>query len=1138
MAGHEAPQTPSSSPQSMPAPLTSAWLKAHFDPLPFPARMSALARYARALTSVAYTTLHRVLDTGEADDRHTALFLAVARRDLPTIAAALSDPLLRRRALSAAIRLPVPEEALEQLALSEIRATRRETYRVLRLSGRTVLAGHLLPKVYEHYGSSDAALLLPACPPATVADWIARLDPPPGVLNALARTAPLAVATLLASRNQSQERNAGYAFARQHRAVASLAAERDPEAGLVLLERARALLTARAARSLLRHPDRVLAVLRAAAPDADGLLPELALPAGPLLPSVRRAVRALSLADRKDLARLCPAERPRARFPERREVAPDGLLALLPAPERRRLTEERAERSNSVRSLPVTTLAALEPSDRAELVLPWVERWSGRGRTVSHLAVALPLATGEPLLREIAGQHRIHQRLMGWPSLLACAELEGDAVEFARVAVDCERAWHDQEEVRHHTLRQLAGAPPRLLAALPERVLRDATLTTVQSADSKGRTLAAAEELLRRTAENVATHGAWERAAYVVELLCQVVADPRRHGPVAPLHMSQEEAQAIWTLLAPTVTARPGTGVHLAELFAPHLTALPELDALTRGTALGHDDPHVAARAAQAWVAPASVREARCAELVTLDASFAAVPVVLETVATRRTDLLDTVLTAAQEGLSGRVRPQAEAWVPRLPHGVTRRWLPAQQRRWNAHHARVAVDDAVPLRIRADAAARLRDPALMASLADDAPQPVAAAALGALGDLFEPGSTDVPSGNTSLLDLLLRHAATGGVRGRAAMGAVRRLLEAVPDQHAVALLAPVARAVDTPVGTRKEAARGLAALPGAEAQDALLAAWDAPHQHRDVRAALAQGLLAAIDRPEVAERLARCVDDPALREAVILADRGRVRLSLAGPYRNFLTRLIREGDAATVTDVCRALPGWLTADAEEAMRAVAEVAVDEHRTRREWEAALCQLVRFPSGPHASGVLKAVFRQLRERAAGTDPRERADALRRLVALCDVARIGRGATVTLRIADSLARTLESAGLRHQAALLTWDTALVATGLGRHDAQRWRRLVDLLEERPGRLAAAQCERYLNLSRPRAREALLGAVRMLRERGTPGTGVVALELVRAGGVNSSWDAVWRDELAALRDHQDHDTAMAALLVDPETGC
>jgi hypothetical protein len=73
MAGHEASRTPSRQPETPPAPLTPAWLRAHFDPLPFPARMSALARYARTLTPHAYETLYRALDAGDSDERHTAL---------------------------------------------------------------------------------------------------------------------------------------------------------------------------------------------------------------------------------------------------------------------------------------------------------------------------------------------------------------------------------------------------------------------------------------------------------------------------------------------------------------------------------------------------------------------------------------------------------------------------------------------------------------------------------------------------------------------------------------------------------------------------------------------------------------------------------------------------------------------------------------------------------------------------------------------------------------------------------------------------------------------------------------------------------------------------------------------------------
>ncbi|MFG2500574.1 hypothetical protein ACGFSB_20455 [Streptomyces sp. NPDC048441] len=1135
MAAYDASQTPSSQSQTAPAPLTAAWLKAHFDPLPFPARMSALARYVRGLTPAAYRTLRSALAAGSADERHTALFLAVTRRDLAVVAAALTDPLLRRRALSAAIRLPVPDEALGQLALSDIGAVRHETYRVLRLSHRRILAARLLPEVHERFGAQDASQLLPACPAGTVGEWLPRLDPPPGVLNALARTAPRAVAELLATRSQSKEASRDrYRFTSRNRAVASLAAGREPEAGLLLLTRAPDLLSARAARSLLHHPARVLEILRAAPPGQDGNPCELRLPAGTLPPATLRALRELPPTDLVDLARRCPVTQPRHHGPGRHDVEPDNLLALLPAPERRRLVEERTARRRSVRSLPAAVLTALEPADRAEIVMTWVERWSRQEWTSSRLAVALPLALGEPLLRDMAGRHRVHQRLAAWPALLACAELEGDPDDFARIAVDCERAWHDQEEVRRATLQQLAGAPPHLLAALPDRVLRDAALTTVQSRDSTTRTLAAAEQLLRRGAESAAGTGRPSRAAFAIELLCHVVSDLRSHKPVPPLRIGEEAARAIWSVVSAGTRARPDLHTTIAELLAPHLTALPELDALVRHIALESDDPDVVARAAAAWVSPSAMRERRSAELVGRDASFAAVPIILRTVATRRTDLLDSVLLAAQEGLTGRVRPRATAWAPGLHTGVIGRWLPDQRRAWDEHHARVAADELAPLRTRADAATQLRDPALLTTLAETAPQPVAAAALGALGDVLTAPHDGAQPTTDPLVGTLLRHAATGGVRGRAAMASARRLLEAVPDSQAVALLAPAACAPDAPVGSRKEAVRALGALTGGAAFDALVAAWDAPRQHRDVRAVVARFLLAAIDRPAIADRLARAADEPAVREAVVHARVGPVRESAGEAYAAFLARLVREGDEETVVAACRALPAWFTPESDDAMRAVAGVATDSRRSRREWDAAAQQLAWFPLGPTGGAVLKDAIRRLQELGGASDPQTRADALRRIAGIGEALRVRRGSAETLRTADALALSMHTVGLYADAVTLTWHTSLAAVRHGEHRAERWERLLDLVEERPERLPLGTGVQ-LDAPTQRARAALLAAARLLRERGSPAAGVMALALVRAGGRVTSWDETWRGELECLRDHADHDTATAAFLVDPE---
>lgn len=1134
MAAHEASQTPSPQPQPTPPPLTSAWLTTHFDPLPYPARMSALARYARTLTEDAYGTLRAALAAGTSDERHTALFLAVARRDLTTIADALADPLLRRRALSAAMRLPVPETALEQLALSDIGAARHQTYRVLRLSRRHALAARLLPWVHERFGARDAAHLLPACPTETVGAWLPRLDPSAGVLSALTRTAPLAVAQLFVARGESRGNRDRHRFVGRHRAIASVAAERDPEAGLLLLAQAPDLLTPRAARSLLRRPAGVLEILRAAPPDQNGSPRELRISSGELPPATRRALHALPPADLVDLARRCPVTQSRHRGPGRHDTEPDGLLMLLPPPERRRLVEERTARPRSVRSLPLAALATLEPADRAALVTPWVERFSRQELTLSRLAVGLPLALGEPLLRDMAGQHRTHQRQVAWPALLACAELEGDPAEFARIAEACERAWHDQEEVRRGALQQLAGTPPRLLAALPDRVLRDAALTTVQSRDSTGHTLAAAEQLLRRATESAAATARFNRAAYATGLLCHVVSDPRSRKTVAPLNIGEESARAIWSATSQGTPARPDLHTVLAELLAPHLTALPELDARARAIALESDDPDIAARAAAAWASPVELRERRSAELIGRDASFASVPVILRTVVTRRTDLLDSVLLAARTGLAGRVRPRGDAWAAGVHAGVTGRWLPAQRRAWDEHHARVAADVPAPLRTRADAAAQVRDAARLTTLAESAPQPVAAAALGALGEVLGAAHDGVPPATEPLLGTLLRHAATGGARGRAAMASVRRLLTVVPDAEAVALLAPVACAADAPVGSRKEAVRALGAITDDAAFDALVAAWDAPRQHRDVRAVVARHLLAAIDRPAVADRLARAADEPAVREAVVHARVGPVSESLGADYADFLGRLVRDGDEETVVAACRALPAWFTPRSADAMRAVADVAVDPGRRRREWDAAAQQLAWFPLGPVAGPILKDVIRRLQELACRPDPRERADGLRRLSGTAEAVRVRQGSVQTFLVADALALSLQAVGLYPGAAALTWDTSLVAVRHGQHRAARWERLLDLVEERPERLPLASAS-HLDVSTPRARVALLAAARLLRERGTPVAGVMALALVRAGGRATSWDETWRAELVALREHADHDTAMGALLLASE---
>ncbi|WP_280878910.1 hypothetical protein [Streptomyces pseudovenezuelae] len=1095
--------------------------------------MSALARYARTLTPHAYETLHHALDTGDGDERHTALFLAVVRRDLERVTEALADPLLGRRARAAAVRLPIPEQALERLASSDISTTRLDTYRLLRRSRRHVLAAGLLPGVFERHGPREAAELLPACPPETVADWLPRVEPSAGTINSLARTAPRALAAYLAAQSGQQAREESYAFHRSHRGAATVAARRDPDAALLLLERAPDLLTPRGVLAALYRPTQAAAVLRAAPTCGDGRHREQPVPAGPLPPSLRRILVGLSSADLLVLAEHCPATSSRYAGPGRQEVAPDALLRLLPSVERRRIAEIRTSRHRlSESSAPA--LAALDPADRAELIKPRLKK-TRRPWYSARWAMTLPLADGEPLLRELAENHRVHHRAQAWPALLACAELQGDPAEFARVAVDCERAWHDRDEVRRPALQQLAGTAPHLLAALPEQVLRDAVRTTVQSRDSTADTLDAARTLLHRVVERAAAVGDIERAALAVALLGEAASGPRHTGPLTPVRVDEEAARAIWAAMAQNRPQRPEAATALAELLRSHLTELPDLDAQTRHIAVECDDPVIAARAAAAWVWPPRLREQRCAELLALDATFATVPLVLRTVTTRRTTLLDPVLAAASGEFKGRLRLRATPWTPRLHPGVVGRWLPWQRDAWSEHHARVAADETAPLHVRTDAAQLLRNPALLTALAEQAPQPVAAAALTALGELAGETAEGVPDAS-ALRDLLLRHAATGGVRGRAAMAAVRRLLARLPDDETVRLLAPVARAADAPVGTRKEAARVLGSLPGDDAFEALVAAWDQPGGHPDVRAVLAGALLPAVDRPGVTERLLGAVHEPAVREAVVHARVRAVPSSKRLSYTALLVRIVEEGDDESAAGACRILPSWLGVDTPDGIRVLADTVADPERASRVWHAAARQLVRLPAGPDSEAAVHRAFNLLGERARARDPLVRTDALRRLHAVAGDVLPGGGGSQVPRVLDALIDTLEAVGLSTDAARLNWDAALHDVGRGRHRADRWARLARLCEAAPARLPVPT---YLPMDfrRSRVREVALAAARALGAHGTALSGQLALAFVRAGGQAASWEEPWRTELEALRAHQDPDTAMGALLVDPDAG-
>ncbi|MFI6724053.1 hypothetical protein [Streptomyces atratus] len=1083
-------------------------LYTRFERLPYPARMRAIAEHTRSLDDTTYRAAHTALDAGNPDERRLALFLAVVRRDLDAVSRALDDPLLRPRALAAAIRLPVDEKTLEELASGDLRCVRHHTYRILRLSRRTVLADRLLPQVHERHGDEDTARLLPACTPEAAEQWLPRLvQVPLGVLHALARTAPAALATHLADRLPagSADRSEPRGLRGRSRYLVTRLSARDPAAGMLLLDRAPHLVTGTATATLLRDPAAVLASLRRTGTERLPLAPE---------PLPRRVLSALAACRQEDIALLTSVlrvESPRELRPLRTHVAPEPLLALLPPARRRRVVESRSADGLTDWRGELGGVASLAPADRAEIATRWLNGRAGR-RTYprSFIAALLPLPEGEPRLRELACAHRPFERAAAWPALLECAARHGDPKEYARVLTSCERAWHDQEEVRRATLAAAGTVPDSLLDAAPYAALRDAAMTTVQSRDSTRASLVAAEYWLRRTAVSAARHGDLDRAASVVGLLIQVLADPRGSGSVRPLPLGREAAVGVWELGSPWSAGRL---VPFGALFVRHLPHIPALDAaIGRAAALGLSGGGQARRAAELWLADPVTREQRCAELLAANPLSVVVPVVWRTIARRRTDLLDTVLGSG-------LPPH---WAPRMRRSVLGRWLPRQRAALDAQLSRIAADEEVPLLERTDATALLGETGSLRLLAGTAPQPVAAAALTALGERAA-DSGGVPA-HPETLDFLLGHAGTGGVRGRAAMTGVRAMLDTVPDDEAIARFSRVVMDVTGAVGSRKAAVRGLSALSSPTAFAAVLAGWDAPGQHRDVHATMVGVLATRMDVAAVAERFTAQLHHAAVRERVMAARPDRP--SAADALRRFLAYTVATGEKASATAAAHALLGTeATAPVGEVVAATVTDSGRPRGVRDEAARLLCQWATTEEGRSGlKGALDAVVSQVRS----VDEGERRDAL----LVLDSLKRGYGSRPVAAL-DAVTEALRAAGLVHAASGVALSAALSSlTDPDEWMVERWDRWLALAGERPGPLDAIRYE--WRGPRPVLPIAAIGTVvAALRARGSAVAGLAAVELVVRAGDNTRWADPWPDRLAALRDSEHPDVAEAALLAD-----
>ncbi|GLW70545.1 hypothetical protein Kpho02_28440 [Kitasatospora phosalacinea] len=1121
----------------MPHVDTTALLTA-MDALPLHGREALFARTVRAAAPAEVDALIGELTDRGRYGRRLAAFAAVlaARADLLGVLLTDPDRVVRGRAVDALRTVPELASAVPDAYRRAPHAVRQELRAAVARGRCAELAARLLPVARAHGGEAEAATLLPACPPEVVAAELPGLAVPWDAWWALGSRHPDAVLDHVG--RELAARPAGAAADRWGTLNLSLAPVLP-------------LRPARVLDLLEHHPGRsapswalegfghLLAV------DAERATAWLAAPERPLSrreqPPSRTALDRLVRADPPSLTALG-----RRWLPEPRLFAP--LLRAVPPARRAAFLDAAAD------GQPLDATRLTEPVLR---LLPRERRWqearrlraeqAAKGVSGHQLLWLTALVEPEEARAELLGRTRLPQaadRAEAWRRLVQAAAADRRPAAPAVLLADLGRLRNEQDPVREAALSALAAFPAHRFTDAHAEPLTALAATALDARDcspgSRGALAALAVAVLAAGAGPALTAFACSTLGRLADRAGEFPL-PARVGRLRP-----DRQRQVLEALRPRLDAERRTG-GAALLFAlvraldGRAGRLPELDERLAEAAR---DPRerTAAEALELWLRPRAGRTGKVLAALAHDPSAVFCAPVLRHAALARTDLLDRAL--AERPPAGRfLRPGDPRPLP--PAHDPTRWTPRQVERAAALCARAAADPALPEEQRAAAVARaallLEPGAAVVRRHLDAPQPLLAdTALAALVRTSDPAA---------VLPELLAHA--GGDRAKVAVYAAGRAARrTAPDQLAELLGELAVRTEGTKVTARKEAVRLAAALlPPARAAGVLTAAFHAPGQHPDVRAAATAHCRGLLDAEPLWTLLAEAAAAPGapLRRAVagqpphLLPERHRAR------YARLVAAVAAGADAdpeATRTAL-KALPEWARYAPEVAeVLPAAATDLDNRTTWRTASLALRALavseLPHPTGGAAPGSLlhRALAALLAAGPGSAPPSVARDqpVRQRIEALTAVPAVLRHREVRLALAEHLRPHEELLDLR--ATLLARAADPAGPGFGADVA----RLAGALADHPvsaARLATRLAGAVAGTSTlPTAADtAAPGALLDLLPGRGPALGLFATALAEQLGTRCAWTGRWLPLLAALRAHPDAEvrSAARAVVVAPE---